>query len=387
MPVSAHCLAQNINDDDDVDEDDALEPAPAKASGGQHRNLPLRYDDCVMTSVSRAMVGEFIEANAIIHSGWRNPSTVNLLQAIYRLMLTHQTTGFGTFQDLLEQNNAHLVVAIVDEVKGPLFFTKITDSKSVFSGKVVPYKSIRMIASASANLAEPVIKLTHRRWRIARGKFTLPSGECVKGPYLVVAAIDNVSGFTLRARMLPVWFPEDHSTFSTVGSGYERMGMDAIRFLGGVAFTPVRESQLVQLQEAFGSRWRGMLPKYEFRPDMVLMPAPGGLITVVEIFGMTTFKPYAEGKTKKAMRIVIINLNGHVRCLCVPTKHVEKTMPPRKTIKMNLEMWYNNPENQLWRQASENIFPFLLNDEGCPFLAHDSDVLMMNKLLINSRKR
>jgi len=277
----------------------------------------------------------------MVSEGWAFPLSGKILDAISVQMLVNPTANTGTFARLLTQKDVRLVVAIVASVTD-VFPRNLTveDPRSAFAGEQVPYRSVPIILSAARNASERELCLTDERWEIGCRKFKVMK-NVVAGPYLVIAAIDNPSGLTLRARIFPVWLAPDRSTFAIVRSNYERIGMQCVYENGGVAFTPIHQEQLSQLQVGLGHRWAGDLSTYPSLADMVICPKVGGKIVVLEIYGLCSLKNYEEGRQNKQVKIELVLPRNDWSYLYILTKQLNyKATPAPTVIKRFIEEWF-----------------------------------------------
>jgi hypothetical protein len=319
---------------------------PKGAKGGWKRRISLSHDETVSLHVRRAFAESTIAAKRNGDSAaFEYPKTTELLDSMHAKIRAHPILTGGTFDDLLRAKDARLEVVLVEGLDGPELTQNVPGGCGAFGGEEVPYVNVLIVTAAAANAGESSLHLTVQRRRIARGKFGLPNKRWVEGPYLVVAVIDNASGLTLRARIWPVWIAADGSTFGIIRSNYERMAMAAVYARGGVAFAPMHREQLVMLQEALGSHWTGNLAAYGFLPDLILFPVAGGLIVIVEIFGLTTFKKYREGKTKKEAAIKLALEKKEFGFHAIQTKEL-RSGKPKEVIEGHVAEWYRNAEEQ-----------------------------------------
>ena len=310
-----------------------------------------RYDDMALYASQQGFVSSFIVVNsASFCADWRAPKAADSLDSIRGVMLSYPIFKKGKFRQLLSDLNARLVVAIVDNVaEVPVHHLQVTDPNSPYFGEYVPHRPISIIMQSSGDLQERTLLLTEERWLIGRRKCSVFKG-CIAPPYLVIAAIDCASGLTLRARILPVYLAEDRSTFSILRSGYERSAMGSIGTCGGVGFAPQNKEQLAQLQLALGHRWAGDLSAYPCLPDVVLFPPAGGLIVILEIYGLCGLKKYLEAKEIKEAKIrAILNLNKFTY-LKIDKVHLSMKTPAERVIALLIKEWFDAKPGFLWRK-------------------------------------
>lgn len=309
-----------------------------------------RYDDAATFALRQAITKKFIELNRDpLSEIWTSPSSAELLSAIHYEMNNQAVSGGGLFADLLSEKNASLRVAIVGDIEElTTLKIKVKNYASAFGGKTIQYKSVPPILSENNNTTNNDLLLTTDRWRIGRRKCSTPKAV-VRPPYLIIAAIDNVSGLTLRARIFPVWTPADLSTFSIVRSSYERTAMDAIHDNGGVALTPIHKEQLAQLQAGLGHRWEGNLTTYPCLPDIIIPPKQGSKIAVLEVYGLCGYKKYDKGKKVKRLKIEKAQRHNHFTYLAIGSYQFRLHSVPQEAISEAITEFYNNASNTLWQ--------------------------------------
>jgi hypothetical protein len=311
--------------------------------------MPIaRYDDMATYSVFTGTVSGFISANQKSASDWAYPEAAELLKAITDWMLSHPVVETGPFRRLLELKHARLVVGLVGPIDGPASVMQVVNPASAFVGEEVPYRRVQFILRSGGNDDDAGLNITDERWIIGRRKCSLPNHRWVTGPYLVIAAVDNASNLTLRARLFPVWISSDKRTFAIVRSDYERVAMAAIHANGGVAFTPIHRAQLAQLQTAFCHRWQGDLTTYPFLPDIIPMPSRGHLVSVLEIFGLRKFKKYEEGRLKKQTEISHM-LKKQFKFLCISQSLMKSSGSAHLFMRNLIERWYLCRPQFLWK--------------------------------------
>jgi len=314
-------------------------------------NGVVRFDDACTWAVRRAFDGITIEANSDPQSiDWHYAGTQELLIRILLLLLAYEVEGQGNYAELFRSKRARLVVALVPDITAKPEIISVPDDGSPFSGETLKVHRVPILMAAGVNSAEKILNLTDERWETAQRKFSLPGKSHVKGPFLVVAAIDNVTDLTLRARMWPVWIEANSSTFAVVRSGYERFTAEAVHALGGVCFLPMHKDQLDNLQAALGSRWAGNLKAYAFLPDLILFPKHGATITVLEVFGLTALKKYAERKRVKEATAENGQSPDTYSFLAIQTRDFRSADPEIVILRL-IAAWYRDEAKNLWRSS------------------------------------
>jgi len=325
------------------------------------QQIRLRFDDVAVAVVCAADVECTVAANLDpSQDDWHSPKATVVANAIFERFVAFPVAGGGSYKDLLTARNARLVVAIVSDLDATQITELVPLNDGAFSGEEINYRRILIVFAAEANATESSIDLAEDRRKIALRKVSCPGGRCVSGPYLVVAAIDNASNVTLRARIFPVWVSPDRDCIALVRSGYERAAAGAIHAIGGMLFMPLRISQLERLQRAFGSRWVGDLTTYGFLPDAILFPNRDGLVTILEIFGLTRFKKYEEGKRKKEKKVLLKEGPNTYSFLAIQTAEL-RNRDASDFIRARIAAWYDEEWRQLWRKRPA---------EGLLFMSH-----------------
>jgi hypothetical protein len=313
-------------------------------------NSVARFDDVASWCVWLAFAQVTIEANRDAGSvDWHYARSSDVLNRISALLLAYAVSGHENYARLFQDKGARLVVALVSDITAEPETIKVPENGSPFAAENLKVHRVPILWSATNNCGEKVINLTDERWKIARRKFGLPGKKYVKGPYLIVAAVDNVTGLTLRARMWPIWLEPHTDTFAVVRSGYERLAAQSVHSIGGMCFLPTHKEQLGLLQKAFGTRWTGNLNAYAFLPDLLLFPKQGGTITLLEIFGLTSFKKYAEGKRIKEIAAVKGSSANTYLFLSIETRELKRG-DPEVVIQKILHAWLHDEDRKLWRR-------------------------------------
>ena len=309
-----------------------------------------RFDDVASWCVWLAFAQVTIEANRDAGSAdWHYARSSAVLTRIYELLFAHAVSGHENYARLFQDKGARLIVALVSDITAEPETITVPVDGSPFAGETLKVHRVAILKSATKNSGEQVINLTDERWEIAHRKFGLPGKRYVKGPYLIVAAVDNVTGLTLRARMWPIWLEPRLNTFAVVRSSYERFAAQSVHSFGGMCLLPTHKDQLRALQEAFGDRWTGDLTTYAFLPDLIIFPVRGGTITVLEIFGLTSFKKYAEGKRIKEVAAVNGSSAATYFFLSIETRDIRRG-DPEIVIQRTIHAWFQDEDKKLWRR-------------------------------------
>lgn len=264
------------------------------------RNTTLRFDDTACASVASALVKTFIAANENVRTaGWKQPTLYEQLNHIFKVFEKYPVAGGGVMRDLALHSNAYFVVGVVSSLDGQAGVMS-PGAASAYRGHEVRHVRVPLHASVGSVTSE--ILIPDYRREIAEDKFGTPNRGVVSGPYLFVAAIDADSGLALRFRAWPIWLGEH---LQIVRSNYERVGISVLVSLGCTCLTVTRRSQMITLQRKLGHNWDGRLTGYKYMPDILVFPALGYRVGVVEIFGLSGYKRYevAQGKKRKAMTI------------------------------------------------------------------------------------
>jgi hypothetical protein len=66
----------------------------------------------------------------------------------------------------------------------------------------------------------------------------------------------------------------------------------------------MQKTQLELLQEERGTNWAGSLQGYENLMDILVWPAFGDRVGVIEILGLGGYKRYADGQVSKRKKLV-----------------------------------------------------------------------------------
>jgi len=323
---------------------------PGNGAFGNSHSV-ARFDDVAVWSVRHAFVDVAVDSNGDPQSMvWNQSKSQDLLDRIYELLRAYPIVGKGNYASLLCEKKARLVVALVADITTPVETISVPQDGSPFSGETLEFRSVPILLAATENTDEPAINLTQERWGIACRKFGLPGKQHVKGPYLLITAINNATNLPLRARMWPIWLETHMNTFAVVRSGYERLAAKTVHSLGGVCLLPIHKEQLESLQKAFDTRWLGDPSSYAYLPDMLLFPERGEIIAIVEIFGLCAFKKYADGKRGKEIAAEKGSTAATYFFLSIQTREL-RSGDCEIVIHRKVEAWYRAELRTLWRKA------------------------------------
>lgn len=324
-------------------------PQPEKYGPFVPRAKPARFDDAAGDFAASSIVTSFLELNAPrTDGGWELVDArvqIALIKSRLLAARTHQGTSFAT-----DMRNAdrELFVGLVHVperetcsvvVRGGLGFEPHDEAFEA--------RRLGILTSTDDDTETPALYLPEARWVIARRKFGLPGSKgsagsrYVAGPYLGVGVYEPQSGAFARLRLWPVWRSIDGKYFAIVRSELERAAVDAAHIAGAVVFTPFRRNQLLELQAGLLHRWVGDASTYPYLPDMLLMPAPGKLVSVLEIFGVKNLQPYVRDQRKK-IRAGSENPSIRFGAIAGP-------LATPRGVRDAIEAYVRDPRNGVWR--------------------------------------
>ena len=236
----------------------------------------------------RVLLEIFVRINLIRSSKWVWPSIRDLIEELPKEIWRFPT---NTGRTVANNINAHRT-----EIRGVIFYRLPTVLPTDDQNKLILIHGYRNTATNAK-----AIRLYVRAFRLrgAQGMFRLPNGKPVAGPYFAATARDIYRDAIVRLRVWPLWLAPDRVGFALVASNLERKILDEVYAVGRICFVPSIVSQLGELQEQLGHRWRGTLVNWDYRSDGIIFPLRYAFLHVYELFGLRGFKKYYVGKRTK----------------------------------------------------------------------------------------
>jgi len=325
--------------------------SPAEISGKDKphsrtkREYPLTFVRMSEYEFMRTRSDLFIEANCGRREGWILPEVSLQLDTLHDRLLSHVTTTGGPFSNPVRRHGCHVAVFVAQTLSGESVAVEPSYG-SLFSQRDhlrgVPVKPI--CCSQKSKVAKAGIIFDEHRLGIVQGRFMLPSGVPVIGPYLVAALVEYSTNLVVRARVWPIFLSPDGRSFNPVCSSLERLLHLEAYDQQMVSYSPTDKSEAAILQEYLAQRWVGDLSAYGFLPDAYFFPPVCLPVGIAELFAIKSMKKYNEGMKTKNEHGEEGQRNGLFKFLAIQAN--ERNMTPqraevlcRETLCLYRETW------------------------------------------------